>query len=203
MKVLRGYVGDPRANADWMSSAMSIVDNKKFDKLGQRGARPFQLATLRLQNMQQILTKWNKLAPPDKELITQQGGTLVFRGKDVVFKYKDKVRIQASSLLWNLSSKGVEIISKNQNAAKIERGCSEPAMSMVFFLFVLGALVGADRVEERASPKVLKASSGVELAKQNSSLVLLCVDYGTYAPPRCARFFPVRVSWSTPMSWRC
>lgn len=91
MQVLKGYVGDPEANADWISSALNMVDKKEFDILGKRGSRPLELATLRLQNMRQIVTKWNKLAPPDKELITQQGGTVVFEGREKIYSYKDKV----------------------------------------------------------------------------------------------------------------
>ncbi|CAM9485224.1 unnamed protein product [Ectocarpus fasciculatus] len=91
--VLKGYVGDPNSNADWISSALSMVDNKEFDFLGTRGSRPLEVATLRLQNMRQIVTKWNKLAPPDKELITQQGGTVVFEGRDKIYSFKDKASI--------------------------------------------------------------------------------------------------------------
>lgn len=69
-----------------------MVDNKEFDFLGTQGSRPLEVATLRLQNMRQIVTKWNKLAPPNKELITQQGGTVVFEGRDTVYSYKDKAR---------------------------------------------------------------------------------------------------------------
>lgn len=90
VQVLKGYVGDPSDNADWISSALNMVDQKDFDILGKRGSRPLELATLRLQNMRQIVTQWNKLAPPDKELITQQGGTLVFEGRDKIYSYKDK-----------------------------------------------------------------------------------------------------------------
>lgn len=72
---------------------MTIVDNKEFNKLGTRGARPLELATLRLQNMREILTKWDKLSPPNKELITRQGGTVVFQGKDVIYSFKDKVSV--------------------------------------------------------------------------------------------------------------
>lgn len=66
---------------------------KEFDFLGTRGSRPLEVATLRLQNMRQIVTKWNKLAPPDKELITQQGGTVVFEGRDKIYGYKDKASL--------------------------------------------------------------------------------------------------------------
>lgn len=95
-QVLKGYVGDPNANADWISSALSMVDNKEFDFLGTSGSRPLELATLRLQNMRQIVTKWNKLSPPDKELLTQQGGTVVFEGRNKIYSYKDKVSLVPS-----------------------------------------------------------------------------------------------------------
>ncbi|CAM9281282.1 unnamed protein product, partial [Choristocarpus tenellus] len=88
--VLRGYTGDRSANADWTSTALSIVSKSEFDVLGKQGSRPFELAMLRLQNMRQILSKWNLLSPPDKELITQQGGTLVFEGNQVIYRFKDK-----------------------------------------------------------------------------------------------------------------
>lgn len=91
MKVLKGYTGDRSANVEWISSAMTIANHKDFDMLGKQGARPLELATLRLQNMQQILTKWNQLSPPNKELITQQGGTVVFDGKEAIYSFKDKV----------------------------------------------------------------------------------------------------------------
>ncbi|CAN0024828.1 unnamed protein product, partial [Discosporangium mesarthrocarpum] len=89
-RVLRGYTGDQSYNAEWMSTAMSIVSNSEFDFLGKEGSRPLELATLRLQNMRQILSKWNLLSPPDKELITQQGGTIVFEGKKAIYEFKDK-----------------------------------------------------------------------------------------------------------------
>lgn len=70
-----------------------MVDNKEFDFLGTQGSRPLEVATLRLQNMRQIVTKWNKLSPPNKELITQQGGTVVFEGRDKIYSYKDKASV--------------------------------------------------------------------------------------------------------------
>ncbi|CBJ48830.1 conserved unknown protein [Ectocarpus siliculosus] len=107
--VLKGYVGDPNSNADWVSSALSMVDNKEFDFLGTRGSRPLEVATLRLQNMRQIVTKWNKLAPPDKELITQQGGTVVFEGRDKIYNYKDKGILVYTDVLEMLKTIGVKL----------------------------------------------------------------------------------------------
>ncbi|GLC39918.1 hypothetical protein PLESTB_001821700 [Pleodorina starrii] len=81
-EVLRGYVGDQAAKAVFDSPT-------PFDILGAGYQRPFELATLRLFNMMGILPKWNELCPPDTQLLTQQGGCLVFSGSQVVFKHVD------------------------------------------------------------------------------------------------------------------
>ena len=69
---------------------LEMVDKSRFDTLGTQGARPFEVATVRLQNMMQIQKRWQALSPPDKELITQQGGTLIFDGRDLVWRFDDK-----------------------------------------------------------------------------------------------------------------
>ena len=97
--MLKGYTGDRDENAEWILSSLNIVDQDKFDVLGNRGSRPFELATLRLQNMRQIVTQWNRLSPPDKNLITQQGGTIVFEGRDKIFSYEDKARERKDPLI--------------------------------------------------------------------------------------------------------
>ncbi|CAK0785934.1 hypothetical protein CVIRNUC_009147 [Coccomyxa viridis] len=81
-EVLRGYVGD--------RSAKPVFEGRTpFNVLGGGYQRPFELATLRLSNMVGILPKWGQLCPPDEALLTQQGGSLVFRGQDVVFRHDD------------------------------------------------------------------------------------------------------------------
>ena len=108
--VVGGYVGNPfsakSTEGSWIQESMrrnqaaglwpdtalvlsgddkSIVQNK-FDELplgiGQWGRRPFELATLRLQNMLGIsLKNWKELKPTEEELqkglLTQLGGLLV------------------------------------------------------------------------------------------------------------------------------
>jgi hypothetical protein len=71
--VLRGYVGDRKADASWTSrylnknnnmvggESKALVDKSAFDVLGTEGARPFEVATVRLQNMMAILPMWEKL----------------------------------------------------------------------------------------------------------------------------------------------
>ncbi len=93
--VLKGYVGDKTADASWTSSYLNkeaggLVDRSAFDVLGTEGARPFEVATVRLQNMIKIIPNWEKLAPANKDLITQQGGCLVFEGRRLVKKWADK-----------------------------------------------------------------------------------------------------------------
>ena len=45
--------------------------------LGDGYLRPFELATLRLNNMIQILGNWEALAPTDSELLVQLSGATV------------------------------------------------------------------------------------------------------------------------------
>ena len=89
--VFKGYIGSKSDSSDWAESYLTLVDRSAFDVLGKEGARPFEIATVRLENMMNIIPKWELLAPPDKSLITQQGGTAIFdQDKNVVWTYKDK-----------------------------------------------------------------------------------------------------------------
>ncbi|PSC69127.1 hypothetical protein C2E20_7298 [Micractinium conductrix] len=82
-EVLRGYFGD-RNSKPVFSGASNL-----FDVLGSGYQRPFELATLRLFNMQLVLTHWKELAPVDERLLTQQGGVLVFEGSTTMYKHSD------------------------------------------------------------------------------------------------------------------
>ncbi|CAL8466035.1 g5571 [Coccomyxa elongata] len=81
-EVLRGYIGDRSAKPVFEGST-------PFNILGGGYQRPFELATLRLSNMIGILPKWSELCPPDEALLTQQGGSLLFRGDQVIFRHTD------------------------------------------------------------------------------------------------------------------
>eukprot|EP00210_Caulerpa_lentillifera_P000929 g899.t1 len=81
-EVLRGYIGDRTAKPVFEDSSL-------FDILGRGYQRPFELATLRLNNMMKILPNWSELCPTDTRLLTQQGGTIIFKGQDVVYEHKD------------------------------------------------------------------------------------------------------------------
>ena len=63
--MLKCYVGDKTADASWTSSYLNkdaggLVDRSAFDVLGTEGARPFEVATVRLQNMIKVswLVSW-------------------------------------------------------------------------------------------------------------------------------------------------
>lgn len=81
-EVLRGYVGD-------RNSKPVFTGSNPFDILGKGYQRPFELATLRLYNMNTVLSHWAELAPADEQLLTLQGGCIVFNGPDVVFRHAD------------------------------------------------------------------------------------------------------------------
>lgn len=81
-EVARGYIGD-------RSSKPVFDGSTPFDILGTGYQRPFELATLRLFNMVNILPRWGQLCPPDRELLVQQGGTLVLDGTDVIYRHDD------------------------------------------------------------------------------------------------------------------
>ena len=83
-EVLRGYVGDKDAKPIFDGSTLGSL----FDIVGKGYQRPFELATLRLQNMVGILPNWSELVSND-DLITQQGGTMVFEGSELIHMEKD------------------------------------------------------------------------------------------------------------------
>ncbi|GAB4818964.1 hypothetical protein N2152v2_006010 [Parachlorella kessleri] len=82
-EVLRGYIGD-RSSPPVFSGERNL-----FDVLGKGYQRPFELATLRLFNMQLVLSHWFELAPDDEQLLTLQGGCIAFYGQDVIFRHAD------------------------------------------------------------------------------------------------------------------
>ena len=48
-----------------------------------------ELATLRLNNMVQVLSLWDKLKPADDRLLTQQGATYLVKGDVILFEHND------------------------------------------------------------------------------------------------------------------
>ena len=88
-EVLRGYIGD--------RDSKQIFENSPFDILGKGYQRPFELATLRLSNMIGILPNWSDLVS-DEKLLTQQGGTMVFEGENLIHLQKDDGILKYASI---------------------------------------------------------------------------------------------------------
>lgn len=96
-EVFRGYTGDrdsPQLIADEevvKSTPLPPIKGSFFASAGGKGfQRPFELATLRLRNMTQVLGNWDTYVP-DVSYITQRGATFLFdsQGK-LLYEHRDK-----------------------------------------------------------------------------------------------------------------
>ncbi|MEM9154505.1 MAG: peroxiredoxin-like family protein [Cyanobacteria bacterium P01_F01_bin.33] len=95
-EVFRGYRGDRQApqliadNETVKATPLPPLKGSTFRWAGGKGfQRPFELATLRLRNMMEVLGKWGTYVP-DADYLTQRGGTFLFdaEGK-LVYEYRD------------------------------------------------------------------------------------------------------------------
>ena len=96
-EVFRGYKGD--RSAPQLIAANEIVNAKPlppiagafFDVAGGSGfQRPFELATLRLRNMVEVLGNWATYVP-DPTYLTQRGGTFLFDAKGtLLYEHRDR-----------------------------------------------------------------------------------------------------------------
>ena len=82
-EVFRGYTGDRHA--------LQRIQNPLFELAGGKGfLRPFELATVRLQNMIEVLSHWGTYVP-NRQWICQCGGTyLLDHERNILYEYKDK-----------------------------------------------------------------------------------------------------------------
>jgi len=82
-EVLRGYTGD--------RTAPQRLDLPLFRLAGGEGfQRPFELATVRLQNMVEVLGHWRTYVPRD-DFITQRGGTFLLEVDDsLLYSHLDR-----------------------------------------------------------------------------------------------------------------
>ncbi len=62
-----------------------------FKAAGGKGfQRPFELATLRLRNMTEVLSNW-KIYVPDSSYLTQRGGTFLFNEEgQLIYEHRDR-----------------------------------------------------------------------------------------------------------------
>lgn len=96
-EVFRGYRGDRNApqliaeDEEVKAFPLPPVNGALFNRAGGKGfQRPFELATLRLRNMAEVLNHWQTYVP-DATYITQRGGTFLFdqQGKQV-YEHRDR-----------------------------------------------------------------------------------------------------------------
>jgi hypothetical protein len=91
-EVLRGYTGDRRApqRLDW----------PLFKLAGGDGClRPFELATVRLQNMVEVLGNWRTYVPTDA-FLTQRGATFLLDPDDsLLYAFRDRGILGFSSTM--------------------------------------------------------------------------------------------------------
>lgn len=95
--MFRGYKGDslaPQLIEDEeviQAAPLPPLKGSFFNLAGGKGfQRPFELATLRLRNMVEVLSKW-KTYVPKGDYLTQQGGTFLFdsQGK-LLYQWRDR-----------------------------------------------------------------------------------------------------------------
>ena len=95
-EVFRGYLGDRNApqliKDDEVVQATPLppIKGDFFKRAGGKGfQRPFELATLRLRNMAEVLGKWQTYVP-DVSHITQRGATYVITQGEVIYRHCDR-----------------------------------------------------------------------------------------------------------------
>ncbi|BAQ60809.1 hypothetical protein GM3708_1215 [Geminocystis sp. NIES-3708] len=95
-EVFRGYIGDKNApslfreNEEINIKPLPMIKGSLFNRAGKDYQRPFELATLRLQNMIEVLKHWRTYVPDD-QYITQRGGTFLFnKGGELIYEHRDK-----------------------------------------------------------------------------------------------------------------
>ncbi len=82
-EVLRGYTGDRSAPQRLASPLFALAGGEGFQ-------RPFELATVRLRNMVEVLGNWRTYVPRD-DFITQRGGTYLLESDDtLLYSYRDR-----------------------------------------------------------------------------------------------------------------
>ncbi|PAX51368.1 peroxiredoxin-like family protein [Brunnivagina elsteri] len=96
-EVFRGYTGDRKAPQ--LIADSEVVDGTHLppikgsffsNAVGEGFQRPFELATLRLRNMTEVLSNWNTYVP-NSSYLTQRGGTFLFdsQGK-LIYEHRDR-----------------------------------------------------------------------------------------------------------------
>ena len=96
-EVFRGYKGDKKApqligdQEVVRGTPLPDIKGSFFNLAGGKGfQRPFELATLRLRNMTEVLGNWNTYVP-DSSYLTQRGATYLFDSQgNLIYEHRDK-----------------------------------------------------------------------------------------------------------------
>jgi hypothetical protein len=95
-EVFRGYTGDRHAPSLFRDDQvikikpLPALKGSLFNQAGQNYQRPFELATLRLKNMLEVLTQWRTYVP-DNRYLTQRGGTFLFNAqRELIYEHRDR-----------------------------------------------------------------------------------------------------------------
>ena len=96
-EVFRGYTGDKKAPqliedaAVIKDTPLPAIKGSFFKLAGGKGfQRPFELATLRLQNMTEVLSNWQTYVP-NSAYLTQRGGTFLFDSQgNLLYEHRDQ-----------------------------------------------------------------------------------------------------------------
>jgi hypothetical protein len=96
-EVFRGYKGDRQApqlikpQETIKAAPLPPLQGSFFDLAGGSGfQRPFELATLRLRNMSEVLSHWSTYVP-DGTYLTQRGGTFLFSAQgELLYEHRDR-----------------------------------------------------------------------------------------------------------------
>ncbi len=96
-EVLRGYTGDRQApqlidDAETIKAQpLPALKGSFFKFAGGKGfQRPFELATLRLRNMTEVLSHWQTYVP-NAAYLPQRGGTFLFNAAgDLLYEHRDR-----------------------------------------------------------------------------------------------------------------
>ncbi|MBE9222661.1 AhpC/TSA family protein [Cyanobacterium stanieri LEGE 03274] len=95
-EVFRGYKGDRTSpplfknEEEIKIKPLPTIKGEFFNKAGKSYQRPFELATLRLKNMVEVLNNWRTYVPDDR-YITQRGATFLFDNQgNIIYEHRDQ-----------------------------------------------------------------------------------------------------------------
>lgn len=122
-EVFRGYLGDRRApqliadEETVKAFPLPPIKGAIFQWAGGKGfQRPFELATLRLRNMAEVLSHW-KTYVPNSAYLTQRGATFLFNAQGkLLYEHRDRAILGFATEMSNpLSFLSIAAIATQEN----------------------------------------------------------------------------------------